>query len=156
MLVHCLFYFYKSDKLVYSCLILTFLYLVIDLMVQHLILVTFLQFRNDFFIISTPSSPDRTQAVKIRMSFFSASKLLFGVPQASVLGPTLFSLHSSSIADIDRKHGLGVHLYADDTQIYIMFNQDDTVNDISRIVACVAGTKSWMITNKLLLNGDKL
>ena len=36
-----------------------------------------------------------------------------------------------------------------------MFNQDDTVNAISRIVACVAEIKSWMITIKLMLNGDK-
>ena len=36
-----------------------------------------------------------------------------------------------------------------------MFNQDDTVNAISRIEACVAEIKSWMITNKLILNGDK-
>ena len=43
---------------------------------------------------------DRTQAVKIKTSFSSASKLLFGVPQGSVLWPTLFSLYSSSIADI--------------------------------------------------------
>ena len=61
---------------------------------------------------------DRTQAVKIKTSFSSASKLLFGVPQGSVLGPTLFSLYSSSIADIARKHGLSVHLYADDTDLY--------------------------------------
>ena len=98
---------------------------------------------------------DRTQVVKLKTSFYSASKLLFGVPQGSVLGPTLFSLYSSSIADIARKHGLSVHLYADDTQIYIMFNQDDTVNAISRIEACVAEIKAWMITNKLVINGDK-
>ena len=73
---------------------------------------------------------DRTQAVKIKTSFSSASKLLFGVPQGSFLGPTLFSLYSSFISDTARKHGLIVHLYADDTQIYI--NQDDTVNAISR------------------------
>ena len=36
-----------------------------------------------------------------------------------------------------------------------MFNQDDTVNAISRIEACVAVMISWMITNKLMLNGDK-
>ena len=98
---------------------------------------------------------DRTQVVKLKTSFSSASKLLFGVPQGSVMGPTLFSLYSSSKADIARKHGLRVHLYADDTQIYIMFNQDDTVNAISRIEARVAEIKAWMIINKLMLNGDK-
>ena len=98
---------------------------------------------------------DWFRAVEIKTSFSSPSKLLFGIPQGSVLGPTLFSLYSFSIADIARKHGLSVHHYADDTQIYIMFNQDDTVNAISRIDACVAEIKSWMITNKLMLNGDE-
>ena len=36
-----------------------------------------------------------------------------------------------------------------------MFNQDDTVSAISRIESCVAEIKSWMITNKLMLNVDK-
>ena len=36
-----------------------------------------------------------------------------------------------------------------------MFNQDDTVNAISRIEAFVAEIKSWMITNKLMLKEDK-
>ena len=88
---------------------------------------------------------ERTQAVKIKTtSFSSASKLLFGVPQGSALGPTLFSLYSSSIADIARKLGLSVHLYADDTQIYIMFNQDDTINAISRVEACLCSRNKIM------------
>ena len=37
-----------------------------------------------------------------------------------------------------------------------MFNQDDdTVSAISRIEACVAEIKSWMITNKVMLNVDE-
>ena len=36
-----------------------------------------------------------------------------------------------------------------------MLNQDDTVNAISQIEACVAEIKSWMITSKLMLNRDK-
>ena len=92
---------------------------------------------KDFNICSYMHDYDNTTRIKVNM-----------------VCPTLFSLYSFSIADIARKHGLSVHLYADDTQIYIMFNQDDTVhvNAISRIEACVAEIKSWMITNKLMLN----
>ena len=40
--------------------------------------------------------------------------------------------YSPCIPRLQLEYGLSVHLYADDTQIYIMFNQDDTVNAISR------------------------
>ena len=49
---------------------------------------------------------ERTQSIKIKKSFFSTSKLLFELPQGSVLGPMLFSLYSSPIAVIAPKHGL--------------------------------------------------
>ena len=44
-----------------------------------------------------------------------------GVPQGSVLGPTLFTLYSAPIYDIIKAHGLSSTIYADDTQIYLTF-----------------------------------
>ena len=76
------------------------------------------------------------------------------MPQGSVLGPLLFTLYSAPIASIVRRHGLIAHLYADDTQLYIVFDQDDAVDTIKRIEACVMEIKEWMAMNWLKLNDE--
>ena len=50
------------------------------------------------------------------------------------------------------------HLYADDTQLYIIFSCDDSVDlttTISRIESCLVDITNRMTTNKLELNNDK-
>ena len=97
----------------------------------------------------------RTQTVKIGDSFSTKHKLLFGVPQGSVLGPVMFSLYSSPVAKIARKYGLCVQLYADDTQLYLSFTPCEWGDALERVEECVKEIKAWMVANKLQLNGDK-
>ena len=49
---------------------------------------------------------NRTQSVKIGKSYSDAHTLKFGVPQGSVLGPILFTIYTTPLGKIIRKHGL--------------------------------------------------
>ncbi|XP_072043036.1 uncharacterized protein [Amphiura filiformis] len=46
-------------------------------------------------------------------------------------------------------------MYADDTQEYLTFRSDESHTSIADIERCISAIKSWMITNKLMLNDNK-
>jgi len=100
---------------------------------------------------------DRKQFVMIDGVKSVVKDLHFGVPQGSVLGSILYSLHISPQGEIVRHHGLVFHLYADDTQPYFAFRPTAAEQQASsaRIEACVSLVDSWLVRNKLKLNRGK-
>jgi len=100
----------------------------------------------------------RSQRVSIGDIFSHVAMLLFGVPQGSVLGPILFIIYTLPIGNIARTHGLNVHFYADDTQLYMAFDptdHEDTTSVLARVENCISDIRTWMVDNKLKLNEDK-
>jgi len=80
------------------------------------------------------------------------SSLDFGVPQGSVLGPFLFSVYISPIADVISSHMIQFHQYADDTQLYVKIESDA---DMKRLETCTLAVRDWFTENGMLLNPDK-
>ena len=100
---------------------------------------------------------DRYFTVVVNRSKSKGYFLRIGVPQGSILGPILFIIYTKELETIARKHGFSVHLYADDTQMYIEFNPlfQDIASIESKIIACLQEIKNWITLNRLKLNPDK-
>ena len=97
---------------------------------------------------------DRYQTVIVNENSSQSSRVDFGVPQGSVLGPILFTLYMLPLGSIIRKHGIGFHCYADDTQLYLSMRPDQTEH-LDKLSACIKDIKTWMTLNYLLLNSEK-
>ncbi len=100
----------------------------------------------------------RTQRVHINGSFSDPQLLHCGVLQGSVLGPLLFVMYTLPIGSIIRKYGFELHVYADETQIYVCvcpISADGVSRAVSTLEKCVRKIQEWMQTNFLKLNAEK-
>lgn len=97
---------------------------------------------------------DRSQSIVINKSVSKPHTPLEGVPQGSVIGPLAFTLYTSPLEDIIASHGFGRMIYADDTQVYVILNHEDT-SLIPKLERCISDIKAWSSANDLKLNEEK-
>ena len=97
----------------------------------------------------------RHQVVKINGTNSDPQDLKTGMPQGSVLGPFCFPLYTSPLFKIAEKHKCGIHMYADDTQLYMPCTAEDSEGAVSKMENCITDVKKWMSCNFLKLNGSK-
>jgi len=77
----------------------------------------------------------RTQQIAYGGELSNVQLVLFGVPQSSVLGPLLYVLYTAELFDVVARHQLRLHMYADDSQVYVSAPAN---NAAAAVVRCEA------------------
>ena len=95
---------------------------------------------------------ERTQSIKIGDVTSQQTKLGRGVPQGSVLGPSLFSLYVAPIEDIINSYGIKCAVYADDTQLYISIDKSHLQIAVASLQSCIEAILDWLADNELVCN----
>ena len=94
---------------------------------------------------------------QIKIGDTTSSRILSicGVPQGSVLGPTLFSIYTADLSRIIASYGLRSHFYADNTQVYGHCDVNNVAELSTLVSACVDDVYQWMKSSRLQLNSNK-
>ena len=100
---------------------------------------------------------NRQTKVCIASSYSKPRLLKCGVPQGSVLGARLYTMYTRPMADIMSRHNVCYHSYADDSQIYIVCNNDELSikQAVKQLEDCITDVCEWMRNSSLKINQDK-
>ena len=100
----------------------------------------------------------RTQFASISNARSDSQVLYNSVPQGSVLGLIFFMVYTQPLGEIGRKHDMNFHLYADDMQLYLSFDDCSPISRqaaLAKMEACINDIISWMLVHMLKLNDSK-
>ena len=98
---------------------------------------------------------DRFVYVSLNHSTSIPKTSTYGVPQGSILGPLLFILYVSELSNIISSHNLNSLSYADDSHLYVSFDQSSLNTAMSSISSCLTSIEDWSSSMSLKLNPSK-
>ena len=93
----------------------------------------------------------RVQKTKVNDALSSFGNLTCGVPQGSILGPTLFLVYINDLCEVLKT--LKPVLYADDTSLFVGSKDLNSITD--KINADLKLFYTWCLRNRLTINFDK-
>jgi len=77
------------------------------------------------------------------------------VPHGSVLSLRLLMLYTADHEDHVAEHGVSLHAFADDMQLYVHCRRDDVTSTDLRLWNCIQEVSHCMSSNCLKLSADK-
>ena len=98
---------------------------------------------------------NRSVQVAVNGAMSKELPLKFGVPQGSVLGPLLFLIYTRQLSVLLEELGISHHVYADDTQFYISFKDDEVQQVKDTIISTMESINNLLASKKLRLNVSK-
>lgn len=95
---------------------------------------------------------DRSQCVKIDGCVSESETVNFGVPQGSILGPTLFLIYMNNLCKLSLTN-CSIFAYADDTALLV--HGDNWAETSANAEKALASVMSWLYNNLLTVNLSK-
>jgi len=84
----------------------------------------------------------------------SSAVILCSVPQGSVLGPWLFILYTADLSHVANEHHVTIHMFTNDTQLYLCCGRDSMASTIVRLQHCITDINHWIITGLISYGED--
>ena len=106
-------------------------------------------------LLSSKEYKNRTHYVSLSNHCSAFVPVHSGVPQGSVLGPILFTMHIKPLSAIIAPHSIIQHSLADDLQIQMSAPPDRIYELLHSMQSCMSDVKAWATANMLKLNDNK-
>ena len=71
-----------------------------------------------------------------------------------MLGPLLFAVYCSPVADVISEHGVSYHQYADDTQLRLSLRADNTAEGLTVLATCTVTSLASLFCYATSLQSD--